>query len=89
MSNELERTFCIDQIREKLEKLPIWQLNKFYAEINNAVSDVSTCRSCGAKIIWGKTPNGKSCPFDYSTGESHFKTCPQAAGWGKKSKPSQ
>lgn len=25
---------------------------------------MSTCRSCGAKIIWAKMPSGKLCPFD-------------------------
>jgi hypothetical protein len=82
--SELERTFCIDQIQQKLEKLPTWQLNHFHAAITEAVNSTSKCRSCGAPIVWGKTPNGKSCPFDFSTGESHFRSCPQAAGWSKK-----
>ncbi len=87
--NELEKTFLIDQIRERLEKLQTWQLKDLYADIAEAESiKPAKCRSCGSAIIWGKTPNGKSCPFDLATGESHFRTCPQAAGWSKKSKPS-
>jgi hypothetical protein len=86
---ELDRTFMIDQMSEKLKELPIWQLNPIYATITEAINNRTKCRSCGAVIIWGKTPNGKSCPFDLATGESHFKTCPQAAGWSKKGKPSQ
>lgn len=23
------------------------------------------CRSCNAPIFWGRTPKGKSCPFDW------------------------
>lgn len=25
---------------------------------------VPTCRSCGAEVIWAKTPAGKKCPYD-------------------------
>lgn len=31
----------------------------------------NNCKSCGAKIVWGKTVNGKSIPIDmYSLPES-------------------
>jgi hypothetical protein len=46
------------------------------------------CRSCGAPVAWGKTKNGKACPYNVVNGqpteESHFRTCPQAKDWSKK-----
>lgn len=46
------------------------------------------CRSCGADVIWVKTPAGKWMPVDPAEeGDefvSHFATCPDAAGWRKK-----
>lgn len=24
----------------------------------------STCRTCGAEIVWARMPSGKMCPFD-------------------------
>ena len=36
------------------------------AEANGLPQDcrVDRCRSCGAEIVWAKTENGKSAPFD-------------------------
>jgi hypothetical protein len=45
---------------------------------------MAKCKSCGAEIYWEKTANGKLCPYDFLTKESHFKTCPQATKWSKK-----
>jgi ssDNA-binding Zn-finger/Zn-ribbon topoisomerase 1 len=49
---------------------------------------IEACRSCGAPIVWGKTAQGKACPFNVVGGqpteESHFKTCPQARGWSRR-----
>ena len=51
------------------------------------------CRSCGAKIIFLKTKNGKNMPvnfvegmnvsdtFDSTKMVSHFSTCLQASSW--------
>lgn len=39
------------------------------------------CRSCGARVMWVKTPAGKYMPVDVATDVSHFATCPQAGAW--------
>ncbi len=54
---------------------------------------MSTCKSCGATIVWMKTDKGKNIPvdwfevpwgrrrpttFDHETMVSHFATCPNA-----------
>lgn len=39
----------------------------------------TSCRSCGAAVIWIVTEAGKRMPVDASTRESHFATCPNAA----------
>lgn len=48
------------------------------------------CRSCGASVVWTKTPAGKSIPLDLGhvrgTGAqrealTHFATCPQGREW--------
>ena len=43
--------------------------------------DVDKCKSCGAPIYWQRTQAGRWCPIDWPSGESHFKTCPQASRW--------
>lgn len=48
---------------------------------------VSSCRSCGAPIVWIKTPRGKLMPveaYGKKKGESHFAHCAQASDWRKK-----
>lgn len=49
-----------------------------------------TCRSCGASVVWTKTPKGKSIPLDLAhvrgsgaTREAliHFATCKHAREW--------
>lgn len=35
-------------------------------------------------MFWGKTKNGKDCPFDADTGVSHFGTCPDAKQWTRR-----
>jgi hypothetical protein len=32
--------------------------------LNQKGSNMGTCRSCGAQVIWAKTPAGKNCPYD-------------------------
>ena len=60
----------------------------------------TTCKSCGAAIVWGTTRAGKSVPLDaeFVTGlldedgqiiklrRSHFATCPNAAQHSKRGK---
>ena len=54
------------------------------------------CRSCGMRIVWGKSENGKTIPLDpkilhiisaqgqrVSGRESHFVSCPNAEGHRK------
>lgn len=38
------------------------------------------CRSCGAEVLWAKTPKGKRAPLNRD-GTSHFSDCPQASSW--------
>lgn len=53
----------------------------------------STCRSCGAAIVWGKTPASKAVPLSVAAIEtrdgvryalSHFADCPDAKKWSKR-----
>src|SRR3712207_6089556 len=48
---------------------------------------VSTCRSCGAEIVW-REKNGQRHPYDVVNGtpteQSHFRSCPDAAQWRTK-----
>lgn len=49
---------------------------------------MSTCRSCGAQVVWEQTASGKKMPMDVEPGPdgkrvSHFATCPQADEWRK------
>jgi len=56
----------------------------------------SSCRSCGADIVWMVTAAGKNMPadadsvgpgdtlFEFDRHVSHFSTCPQAHKWRKK-----
>ncbi len=46
------------------------------------------CRSCGHRILWTETPNGKLMPLDElcdgphePVWESHFASCPDAKAW--------
>lgn len=50
----------------------------------------TTCASCGAAIVWTRTPAGKAVPLSLATGrevrrrrvaEAHFVDCPQAEEW--------
>jgi len=43
----------------------------------------SICRSCNAPVEWRDGQNGKRVPVDVATGESHFKTCPDARQWSR------
>ena len=49
------------------------------------------CRSCDAPIVWGRTANKKSCPYNvrdgHKTSESHFATCPNARQHSTKARP--
>jgi hypothetical protein len=51
------------------------------------VDTESTCRSCGAPILWCVTVKGKKMPVDLPDNNepttSHFATCPDAATWRK------
>lgn len=42
--------------------------------------NIGHCRSCGAPIMWARTPSGGLGPLDHD-GKSHFATCPQADRW--------
>ena len=56
----------------------------------------TTCRSCGARIVWMMTSNNRRMPVNAETAEhgetiyehgrhvSHFSTCPQANQWRKR-----
>jgi len=47
-------------------------------------SQVTSCRSCDALVVWIVTKNGKRLPVDASAptrGQSHFSTCPQSGEW--------
>jgi hypothetical protein len=55
-----------------------------------AGAEVVKCRSCGASIVWGRTPKGASVPINVDQvrmvagrgyGRTHFATCPDATGW--------
>lgn len=87
----IERLLLLADAKEKLESLLPWQLRYFHERLKEAeaiaLSSVSKCRSCGAPVIWGQTDSGKNCPFDRETGESHFRTCPEASKWSKKRSP--
>lgn len=50
------------------------------------------CKSCGAEIVWARTPAGRTTPLALSTtqrrdgvtyAQSHFLDCPHAADWSK------
>lgn len=53
----------------------------------------TTCRSCGAAMVWIKTANGRAMPLSLATVETrdgvryalaHFADCPEAKEWSKK-----
>jgi hypothetical protein len=46
----------------------------------------ATCGSCGARVVWGLTAKGKSCPMDPDTGLSHYTTCDDPERWSKTKK---
>jgi hypothetical protein len=59
-------------------------------------STMETCRSCGAKIIWAKTLQGKAIPLSVASIEwrgkeryanSHFSDCPDAKDWRQQPRP--
>jgi hypothetical protein len=49
---------------------------------------IERCRSCQARVWWGKTAAGKSNPFDVVDGKrtavTHFSTCRDARDWSKR-----
>lgn len=54
---------------------------------------VAKCGSCGAAMVWVKTPAGKAMPLSLRTAEirdgvtyamPHFADCPQAREWSTK-----
>ena len=57
------------------------------AEVSVDLSVKAKCRSCGRKIWWAKTKNGKNMPIcvdeDAGEFESHFASCKQADKWRK------
>lgn len=61
--------------------------NRFPTWLEHLDPNERLCNSCDAKIVWGKTRNGKRVPIDVpEDGEeiasgiyvSHFSTCPDA-----------
>lgn len=53
----------------------------------------TVCQSCGARMAFVKTPNGKAMPLSLQTAEirdgityclPHFVDCPQAKEWSRK-----
>jgi hypothetical protein len=51
------------------------------------------CLSCKASIVWTQTKRGASVPLALDSvvtrdgkqwAQSHYLTCPQASGWGKR-----
>jgi hypothetical protein len=48
------------------------------------------CRSCGAAIIWVKTPKNRNMPIiepeEGMPAETHFADCPQSKKWSGKGK---
>ena len=52
------------------------------------------CRSCGARVLWARTPTGKAVPLseieceaqmtcesEFKTYRPHFSDCPEGARW--------
>ena len=52
------------------------------------------CRSCGARVLWARTPQGKRmplaeveveammpCELDFTAYRPHFADCPQGKSW--------
>lgn len=86
----MSRNSSTEQILKSIPDLLDWQVDALLNAVLEAkaiASKPSRCRSCNASIVWGTTKNGKICPLDYSTGQSHFKTCPQANSWSKPKLP--
>ena len=61
---------------------------------------IGECRSCGARVVWGQTENGKNVPLSYDhpaakrdadghafEAPSHFVDCPNASGHSRKNAP--
>lgn len=57
------------------------------------LGNIESCRSCGAQIVWTRTPNDRAVPLSLATVQtrdgikyalSHFSNCPDAKGWSKK-----
>lgn len=51
----------------------------------------SHCRSCGAAVWFGRTKNGRLCPYNIGpdgeyTDAPHFVNCPQSQDWSKRGK---
>lgn len=54
---------------------------------------VEACRSCGARIVWARTPAGRAIPLSLATVQRrdgvayalpHFVDCPNAKEWSRK-----
>lgn len=68
---------------EKIQDAPV-----FDVQVNGNIlvkwdGRETTCKSCSAKIGWGKTEAGKRMPFNLSDHTAHFATCPQAKEFRK------
>lgn len=57
-----------------------------------AAGKIEHCRSCGAQIVWTRTPNSRAIPLSLATIQtregkkyalSHFSDCPHAKDWSK------
>lgn len=49
--------------------------------------EVTSCRSCGQRVVWGTTEKGRRAPFNASDGQNHFVTCPQRREWRRSTPP--
>jgi hypothetical protein len=58
-----------------------------------AGEDIGACKSCGAVIVWTRTPAGKAMPLDLASGRegpggrealTHYATCPQGRDWRRR-----
>lgn len=63
---------------EDMTPYPRWTIPEGWQPDNEG-----RCRSCGAEVLWCRTPAGKKAPIDRQ-GTSHFATCPQADQWRKR-----
>lgn len=91
------------ELLEKRYKLPRKEILSIMREIahsldppGESIKKLPRCRSCGMRIVWGKSEEGKAIPLDprilhiisaqgqrVSGRESHFVSCPNAEGHRK------